>query len=306
MRRKRPASGPPPAIERSPKRVSGDSEKLQKVLASRGFGSRRELETWIQARRVSVNGRIATLGDRVSTDDLIRVDGRRLLRSLRPRARQVLCYHKPVGEVCSRGDPEGRRTVFDALPRMSNGRWILVGRLDINTSGLLLLTDDGELAHRLMHPSYEVEREYAVRVLGKVERENLTALREGVNIDGQLHRFDTIVDVGGDGANHWYNVILREGKNREVRRLWEAQGVTVSRLMRVRYGSVVLERAVRPGRFLRLEAGAADHLASIVGLRPAANDAKNRSKSPVRDRGGKRGTSKRGTRSKVVPRSRQS
>ncbi|HEY0635995.1 MAG TPA: 23S rRNA pseudouridine(2605) synthase RluB [Gammaproteobacteria bacterium] len=227
-----------------------DTEKLQKVLARAGFGSRRELENWIAQGRVSINGKVATLGDRVGEKDVIRVDGNIVPREKAAGGRRrVLMYHKPVGEVATRSDPEGRPTVFDHLPSLRNGRWIAVGRLDINTSGLLLFTTDGDLAHRLMHPSRQVEREYAVRVMGEVPPEMLKHLQEGVELEDGKASFDSIVDAGGEGANHWYHVTLLEGRNREVRRLWESQGVVVSRLIRVRYGPVTLPRWLRDGKF---------------------------------------------------------
>ncbi|MCW8918137.1 MAG: 23S rRNA pseudouridine(2605) synthase RluB [Gammaproteobacteria bacterium] len=243
------------------------SEKLQKVLARAGLGSRREMERWIESGRVSVNGKIVGLAERVTENDLIRVDGTVVAKQkMQVRRCRVLAYHKPVGEVTSRDDPEGRDTVFDRLPAMSGGRWIVVGRLDISTSGLLLFTTDGELANRLMHPSYTVEREYAVRVMGEVQKETLERLRSGVELeDGPAH-FDEIVDVGGEGANHWYHVKLSEGRNREVRRLWESQGVTVSRLMRVRYGNITLQRHLRPGRWEELGEQQVRELRASVGL----------------------------------------
>lgn len=227
-----------------------ETEKLQKVLARAGFGSRRELESWIAQGRVSINGKLATLGDRVSEKDVIRVDGNIVPREkMGGGRRRVLMYHKPVGEVTTRSDPEGRPTVFDHLPNLRNGRWVAVGRLDINTAGLLLFTSDGELAHRLMHPSRQVEREYAVRVMGEVPPEMIKRLQEGVELDDGKAHFDSIVDGGGEGANHWYHVTLLEGRNREVRRLWESQGVVVSRLIRVRYGPVTLPRWLRDGKW---------------------------------------------------------
>ncbi|MDH5786299.1 MAG: 23S rRNA pseudouridine(2605) synthase RluB [Chromatiales bacterium] len=246
------------------------SEKLQKVLARAGFGSRREMERWIEAGRVSINGKIVTLGERVSEEDVVRVDGTIVARQRMQQDRRcrVLIYNKPEGEVTSRGDPEGRKTVFDRLPTIKGGRWIVVGRLDINTSGLLLFTTDGELANRLMHPSYEVEREYAVRVLGEVPKETIELLKSGVELEDGLASFDEIRrDTGGEGANHWYHVKLKEGRNREVRRLWESQGVTVSRLMRVRYGNVTLPRYLRPGRWEELSDVQVRALRSSVDLK---------------------------------------
>ncbi len=247
-------------------------EKLQKVLARAGLGSRRALEEWIQAGRVSINGRVAQLGDRVRPEDRIMVDGRLVSAQRRAPRRRVLVYHKPVGEVCSRHDPEGRTTIFESLPRLRDGRWISVGRLDLNTSGLLLVTNDGELANLLMHPSREIAREYAVRVHGEVPETALAALREGVMLDDGPARFDSIEDAGGQGSNHWYHVCLSEGRNREVRRLWEAQGVQVSRLIRIRYGTVSLPRSLRAGHWEELAPESLDALLDSVGLAPARQD----------------------------------
>jgi 23S rRNA pseudouridine2605 synthase len=244
------------------------SEKLQKVLARAGFGSRREMERWIEAGRVSINGKIVGLGERVSEDDVVRVDGTVVAKQKMQSNRRcrVLAYNKPEGEVTSRDDPDGRKTVFDRLPIIKGGRWIVVGRLDINTSGLLLFTTDGELANRLMHPSYTVEREYAVRVLGEVSKETIETLKSGVELEDGPASFNEIRDTGGEGANHWYQVKLSEGRNREVRRLWESQGVTVSRLMRTRYGSVSLPRYLRSGRWEELDDKAVQELRASVGL----------------------------------------
>lgn len=243
------------------------SEKLQKVLARAGYGSRREIEGWISEGRVSVNGSIVQLGERVSEGDLIRIDGKVVSKTrLQNRRTRVLMYHKPVGEVTSRTDDEGRTTVFERLPRIANGRWIVVGRLDLNTSGLLLFTNDGELANRLMHPSHTIEREYAVRILGEVPQDVITTLTEGVELeDGEAH-FTSIRDGGGEGANHWFHVILEEGRNREVRRLWESQGVKVSRLIRVRYGEITMPRILKPGRWEYLTDEEVTRLRQSVGL----------------------------------------
>lgn len=227
-------------------------EKLQKVLARTGLGSRREMERWIEAGRVTVNGKVATLGDRVDDKAKLAVDGRPLAAAPQQETRCIL-YHKPTGEVCSRSDPEGRRTVFDRLPKLKSGRWISIGRLDYNTSGLLLFTTDGELANALMHPSSNIEREYMVRVMGEVEEEMLQRMVEGVMLEDGMARFTDIQDGGGDGINHWYYVVLMEGRNREVRRLWESQGLTVSRLKRVRYGEVFIPSRVKQGQWVELE-----------------------------------------------------
>ena len=245
-------------------------EKLQKVLARAGIGSRREMERWIAEGRVSIDGRKADLGDRVEDHHVVRIDGHVLASSARVGTRRrVLMYHKPEGEVCTRSDPSGRPTVFARLPHLRNGRWIAIGRLDINTSGLLLFTTDGELANRLMHPSHGIEREYAVRVLGDVTKETLEQLTTGVELEDGPAAFDTLVDAGGTGANHWYHVSLKEGRNREVRRLWDAVGVQVSRLHRVRYSDLTLPRAIHAGRWEELTRAQVHALAARVGLEDA-------------------------------------
>ena len=243
-----------------------DGERLQKVLAQAGLASRRQIESWIEQGRIQVNGQVAQLGVRVSAEDTILIDGKPFQPSSQPQKTRVIVYHKPVGEVCTRHDPEGRSTVFEHLPRLKTARWVAVGRLDINTAGLILFTTNGELANRLMHPSSEVEREYAVRVLGQVEPQQLQQLTKGVPLDDGMARFDSIVDAGGEGANHWYHVVLREGRNREVRRLWEAVGCTVSRLMRVRYGPIQLSRALRQGQWRDLDEAELNKLAGLVDM----------------------------------------
>ncbi|MBZ2187598.1 pseudouridine synthase [Alcanivorax sp. JB21] len=246
------------------------SEKIQKVLARAGLGSRRELETWISAGRVSVNGKIATLGDRAESEDVIRVDGH-VVRTPAPEemVRRVIMYHKPAGEVCSRNDPEGRPTVFDNLPRLKGMRWVQVGRLDINTSGLLLFTTDGELAHRLMHPSNGFVREYAVRIHGEVTPEKRKAMLDGVMLEDGMSRFKSIGDAGGaeEGANHWYKVSLVGGKYREVRRLFESQDLEVARLIRVRFGNIPLPPQLRQGRWMDLPPEQMGELAGKVDLK---------------------------------------
>jgi 23S rRNA pseudouridine2605 synthase len=243
-------------------------EKLQKVLARAGFGSRREMENWIKAGRVKVNGKIASLGDRVSSEDKIIVDGKKLsANTARSVTQTVLLYNKPIGEICSRNDPEGRPSVFDKLPRLQHARWVAVGRLDINTSGLLLFTTDGELANKLMHPSTQIEREYAVRVIGEVTQEMIERMHKGVLLEDGLAKFSDIQFFSGEGANQWYHVVIMEGRNREVRRLWESQGLKVSRLKRVRYGSVFIPSVIKAGQFRELPASEVKDLYALAGLR---------------------------------------
>ncbi|MHB1950622.1 MAG: pseudouridine synthase [Acidiferrobacteraceae bacterium] len=241
------------------------SERLQKILARAGLGSRRAVERWIEEGRVSVNGHIASLGAQASLHDLIQVDGRRIA-GVQPGRGRVLIYHKPEGKLSSRSDPAGRPTLFQDLPPITGSRWITVGRLDLNTSGLLLVTTDGELAHRLMHPRYGLEREYRVRVLGRVTDAVRGRLLSGVSLDGESARFDVLEAHSGSGANRWYRVVLREGRYREVRRLFAAVGLTVSRLMRVRFGPVELPRSLHPGTWCELDAAAAAALRSAAGL----------------------------------------
>lgn len=261
------------------------SEKLQKVLARAGYGSRREIETWIDAGRITVNGAAAKLGDRVTEKDNICIDGHApQAHRLGGTKRRVLAYYKPEGEVCTRADPEGRPTIFDHLPLLRNGRWIAVGRLDINTSGLILLTTDGDLAHKLMHPATEIEREYAVRVMGQVDKDMLQRLHTGIQLDDGMAHFDSVRDAGGQGSNHWYHVILREGRNREVRRLWESQGVKISRLTRVRYGAIPLRRGLHAGRWDELEDDAIDVLLTSVGLQAAPKKQVSSTPRPQRHR----------------------
>ncbi len=245
-----------------------NKEKLQKVLARIGLGSRREIEQWIAAGRLKINHRLASLGDRVGLEDKVELDGRLVrLQSAAEVAQKVIIYHKPAGEVCTRSDPEGRPTVFEAFPKIRGKRWILIGRLDFNTSGLLLAVTDGELANRLMHPSSEIEREYAVRIMGRIDATIAERLKRGVKLDDGLARFDDIRDAGGEGANHWYHVILREGRNREVRRLFESQNLKVSRLIRVRFGAVTLPRYLRIGQYKEMDKKEVAALLGSVGLK---------------------------------------
>jgi 23S rRNA pseudouridine2605 synthase len=242
------------------------SEKIQKILANAGLGSRRQIETWIQEGRITVNGRCASIGDRMTYHDIVHIDGReiKLIKSKHQKTR-VLLYHKPEGEMCTRNDPEGRPTIFERLPIIRNNRWICVGRLDFNTSGLLLITNDGALAHVLMHPRSQIEREYAVRVRGDVTLGTLNKLKQGVRLEDGKARIENIIDAGGSGANHWYHVTVKEGRNRLVRRIWESLGFTVSRLIRIRYGNVYLPPGLRRGKHVELVADEVAELERFIG-----------------------------------------
>jgi 23S rRNA pseudouridine2605 synthase len=247
--------------------------RLQKLLAAAGLGSRRTVEDWIRAGRVTIAGRVAQLGDRATPEDDVRLDGRRLeLKAEQLASRELLLYYKPVGEVTTRSDPQGRPTVFERLPVPDAGRWITVGRLDVNTSGLLLLTTDGELAHRLMHPSSEVEREYRVRLRGRPGPEVLRQLLKGVPLEDGPARFDKVQAEAAtpgapepDASHSIFRVVLHEGRNREVRRLWNAVGFEVSRLLRVRYGPIELPEGMRPGTVRRADAALIDRLDRAAG-----------------------------------------
>ncbi len=250
----------------SPESIAEDKgQKLQKVLANLGLGSRRKMERWIEEGRVTVDGSLATLGDRIHAGQTLRLDGKPLEVDATEQVR-VLLYHKPVREVCSRDDPEGRKTVFERLPKLRSGRWISVGRLDFNTSGVLLFTTDGALANALMHPSNVIEREYLVRVMGRVDEPMLERLKDGVELDDGPARFSDIQEGGGDGINRFFYVVLMEGRNREVRRLWESQGTYVSRLKRVRYGDVFLPSKLKKGQWLELPQRDVDVIYQMAGL----------------------------------------
>jgi len=227
--------------------------RLQKFLADKGYGSRREIEGWITEGKIKVDGKVAQLGDRVSEQNRISVEGRVIRKRVDPVKARVLVYNKPEGEICSRDDPGKRPTVFKHLPRLRGSRWVIVGRLDINTRGVLLFTNNGDLANQLMHPAYGLEREYLCRVFGKVEESAIAKLQDGINLDGETTRFLQVKRQRGEGSNTWYNVIVGEGKYREVRRMWEAVGCRVSRLVRIRYGNVVLPRNLRQGEWSELK-----------------------------------------------------
>lgn len=245
------------------------SEKLQKVLARVGLGSRRYMEEVIAAGRVSVNGQVAQVGERIEPGDELRIDGRKVSFQIEDEIRRrVLIYYKPEGEIYSRSDPESRPTVFEQLPAIANDRWVMVGRLDINSTGLLLFTNDGELANRLMHPSNEIEREYAVRVMGEVTPQIKNNMLKGVVLDDGPAKFESFSEIGGEGINRWFQVVVKEGRNREVRRIFESQGLKVSRLLRTRYGTVILPRELRTGRWMELDKNDIDNLTKAVELKP--------------------------------------
>ncbi|AOY87878.1 23S rRNA pseudouridylate synthase B [Marinobacter salinus] len=268
MASERPRRAAKPASE---KVKHDEPERIQKLLARAGIGSRREIEGWMEAGRLIVNGQPAAPGQKATVEDRFELDGKRLdVSGAAEVLRRVLIYNKPEGEVTTRKDPEGRPTVFDRLPRLKDHRWISIGRLDINTTGLVLFTTDGELANRLMHPSSQIDREYAVRIFGEVDDAMIGRLMEGVLLEDGIAKFTDLSPAGGSGINRWFHVTLLEGRNREVRRLWESQGVRVSRLKRVRYGPVFLPSRLTLGKWEELDQKAVDLLSRTVGL--AAKD----------------------------------
>lgn len=245
------------------------SQKLQKVLAQAGLGSRRAMEELISSGKVKVNGAAATLGQRVTSTDEIQVGRRQIKFKVTTRLPRVIIYHKPEGEIVSRDDPQGRRSVFEKLPAIRSAKWLAIGRLDFNTCGLLIFTTSGELANRLMHPRFEVEREYAVRIFGELTDEQMRALRQGVRLSDGPARFDLIEAQGGEGRNHWYRVIVTEGRNRVIRRMFEALGIRVSRLMRVRFGIVALPSTVKRGTWSEMKESEIRKLLEWAGSTPA-------------------------------------
>ncbi len=268
-RRARPTRSAGPARRSRHPELPGKPERLHKVLAQSGLGSRRQMEEMIAGGRVVVNGEAAHIGQTVSADDRVKVNGKLVRLRFSDRLPRVILYHKPEGEIVSRNDPEHRPNVFTALPRMASGRWVAVGRLDFNTSGLLLLTTSGELANRLMHPRYQLVREYAVRILGDLPEEARRRLLEGIELDDGPARFGSFQEAGGEGANRWYRVSLSEGRNREVRRMFEAVGVVVSRLIRVRYGPFLLPPQLKRGQTFELGEVEVKKLLAEFGLAQA-------------------------------------
>jgi 23S rRNA pseudouridine2605 synthase len=261
---------PPPRHKGSTDEVFSEPQRLHKILASCGFGSRRAMEELIIAGRITVNRMPAEIGQKVGPGDEVRINGEPVkIRFAEPKPR-VLVYHKPAGEIVTRDDPEDRPTVFEQLPPIKDGKWIAVGRLDYNTEGLLLFTNSGELANRLMHPRYEVEREYSVRVMGRLNDEQMHALVDGVELEDGPAKCEKVEDGGGDedSANHWYSAVIKEGRNREIRRLFEALGLTVSRLIRTRYGTIAMPSVVKRGDVLELEPAVVQSLLQSVGLKP--------------------------------------
>ncbi|NOY67577.1 MAG: pseudouridine synthase [Gammaproteobacteria bacterium] len=279
------------------------SERIQKVLSRLGVGSRRQIESWIREGKIQINKKPAQLGDHIDITDRVYVSGKKInLEDMASVERRVIMYYKNEGEICSRNDPEHKDSVFDHLPKLDNGRWISIGRLDLNTCGLLLFSTDGELANRLMHPSFEIEREYASRVLGEVPQQALDNMLSGVECEDDILKFDTITDAGGTGANHWYHVTLHQGRYREVRRLWESQDIKVSRLKRVRYGTISLPRTLRQGTWEELNIKQINTLLDITGMETVKEKkfshqekapGKNRTPSPYNRNNSRKKTKKR-------------
>jgi 23S rRNA pseudouridine2605 synthase len=254
-----------------------ESPKLHKVLAQEGLGSRLEMERMIESGLITVNDEVAHVGQRIQYGDQIKVKGRVVKVRILPQTARVIAYHKPAGEVVTHDDPQNRPTVFRKLPRLQTGKWQSVGRLDLNTEGLLLLTNSGQLANQLMHPSFGLEREYAVRVLGALSKDEKLKLTTGVDLeDGPAH-FGTLEDGGGEGANCWYKVTISEGRNREVRRMFEAVGHAVSRLIRIRYGVMVLPRGLKRGAFVELDDVQLRQLMNAAGVQEGSSAERVRS-----------------------------
>ena len=270
------------------------SQKLQKVLAQAGLGSRRAMEKLIEAGKVKVNAEAATLGQRVTSEDVIEFGRRRIQFKVTTRLPRVILYHKPEGEIVTRDDPKGRTSVFEKLPTIRSAKWLAVGRLDFNTCGLLIFTTSGELANRLMHPRFEVEREYAVRIFGALSDDTMRQLRAGVRLSDGLARFDELEAKGGEGRNHWYRVVLKEGRNRIVRRMFESLGLRVSRLMRIRFGIVTLPPHLKRGTWVEIKEAEIRNLLSWVGSEPPAVSPKAAAPGPARKGPARTGAAKSG------------
>lgn len=258
------------------------SERVQKLLAAAGHGSRREIERWIADGRLKIDGRVAQAGDPVTGDEQFFLDGRRLSLRKRSESQRHIIYNKPGDEITSRAEPEGRKLVFDALPKLVGSRWVSVGRLDYATMGLMIFTTDGQLANKLMHPSSGLLRRYAVRIHGNPTQADLKRLRSGIELDDGPASFDSIEKTGGDGANRWFNVTLHEGRNREVRRLFEACGHEISRLIRVTYGPIELPRNLKRGRYVALTPAQVRVLYQSAGLVPPSGVTRRVSKRPAK------------------------
>lgn len=266
-RKPRISAAAAPTRSRQPKTaIDNEPVRLQKLLARNGYGSRRQIEAMIAAGRISINKARARPGDRAGQGDQIRLDGKLIQFKVSTQLPRVLIYHKPEGEIVSKRDPQGRPTVFDRLPRARSSRWIAIGRLDFNTSGLLIFTTDGNLADRLMHPRYQMEREYAVRIVGELTVEQSRQLTTGIELEDGPAKFDQLSDAGGTGTNRWYRVVLKEGRNREVRRMFEALGFTVSRLIRVRFGPINLLSRLKRGMWMQLPNDEVVRLLTLVDL----------------------------------------
>lgn len=265
----------------SPPKQALETHKLQKVLAQAGLGSRREMELWIESGKITVNGETAVVGARVSADDRIELEGRPLRIRSSAKAPRVLIYHKPEGEIVSRDDPRGRPSVFEKVPAIRNGKWIAIGRLDFNTCGLLIFTDSGDLANRMMHPRFEVEREYAVRIMGRVESQHIERMLAGIQLADGLARCVSVELRGGEASNQWCHVVLKEGRHRIVRRMFEKLGLTISRLMRVRFGAIALPPRLKRGQLEELEA---DEVKRLLAWFDAAERAREEPAGGARDR----------------------
>jgi 23S rRNA pseudouridine2605 synthase len=286
----------PPRHRSSTDDIFTEPQRLHKVLASCGFGSRRAMEEMILAGRITVNREPADVGQKVGPGDEVRINGELVrVRFAEPRTR-ILMYHKQAGEIVTRDDPEGRPTVFEKLPNIGHGKWIAIGRLDFNTEGLLLFTNSGELANKMMHPRYEVEREYAVRVMGLLTEEQQQSLLTGITLEDGPAKVEKLEDGGGEGTNHWYHVVLNEGRNREVRRLFEALGLTVSRLIRTRYGTVAMPSRVKRGQVLELTAEEVTAVLSAAGMRAAGPSQQRHGQGPRPHGSGPRGQQGKGPR----------